>query len=195
MAHLASHRKEGDQMKRLFMCFLVLILIFTLSLTASAEEYSTSYPWHLSHNSGSPVWLHCNLDGYGEVLIVLDPRTDLKSFGFDSPNGYNLINNTGATISARCYRGNTSVSARWTSFYKLQLQTGESSYNQTSWEDYDIAKIFGTTLDLVDYTEQDRGNDYYDGLPVEYRDTLVVFVSGSIIVTLLNFFLWRRGHR
>lgn len=195
MANLASNWKEGDQMKRLISVFLALFVMCCSCVTASAAEYSMEYPADFSYNSGSPVWLHCNLNLYGDVLIVLDARTDLQSFGFDSPSGMNLINNTGATISARCYRGNSSVAARWTSFYKLQLQTGEISYGQSTWEDYDIVKIYGTSLDLIDYTDRDRGNDYYDGLPVEYRDTLVVFVSGSIIVTLLNFFLWRRGHR
>lgn len=164
----------------LFLSIVVLASMFVVPV--SAAEYSTEYPSDFSYNSGSPVWIHCMLNLYGDVLIVLDARTDLQSFGFDSPSGYNLINNTGSTISARCYQGNSSVAARWTSFYKLQLQTGETSYGQTSWEDYDIVKIYGTSLDLVDYTDRDRGNDYYDH---DLDDPSLIIVILLVIIAVI----------
>lgn len=171
-------------MKKLISVFVCAVIIASmLCIGVSAREYNTEYPSNASYNSGSPVWLHCMLNLYGDVLIVLDAKTDLRSFGFDSPNGFNLINNTGSTISARCYQGNSSVAARWTSFYKLQLQTGETSYGQSTWEDYDIVKIYGTSLDLIDYTDADRGNDLYDH-DMSFSD-MSIFVCMSLVIIIV----------
>ncbi len=158
---------------------ICLLTVCATCATVSAEEYSTEYP--NIYNSGSPLWLHCEIDGMGEYLIVIDPKTHLQSFGFDGPNRYNLINNTGSTINGRAYSvsSDAAYNARWTSFYKLQLQTGTSSYGQLSYEDYDITAIYGTTLDLIDYYG-DRGNDNLSREEMmeghEYAQTIILVV-------------------
>lgn len=197
VARMALCREVVYSMKRILCVALIAVLMISLPLTASAQTYSLEYPSDSSYNSGSPLWLHCRIGTFGEVLIVIDPNTNIQAFGFDSPNGYNLINNTGSTIYGRCYVSGTSTAynARWTSFYKLQLQTGTSNYGQPSYEDYNIYEIYGTTLDLIDYTDADRGNDYYKGLNVDYRQLIVVIVGAGLVITLLNFFLFRRGHK
>lgn len=164
------------------------MFLFAAILTAaatcgavSAEEYSEEYPD--VYNSGSPLWLHCQIEGMGEYIIVIDPKTHVSSFGFDGPDGYNLINNTGSTIYGRAYNVKTDegYNARWSSFYKLQLQTGTTAYGQTSYEDYNITQIYGTTLDLIDY-HGDRGNDILTReermLSYEYLQTFILVVLG-----------------
>ncbi len=180
--------------KKLFSTILAAFLAICTPFIAFAEDYSLEYPD--IYNSGSPVWLHCEIDGMGEYVIVLDPKTDLQSFGFDGPSGYNLINNTGSTIYGRAYdvESDAGYNARWSSFYKLQLQTGTSSYGQVSYEDYNITKIYGTTLDLIDH-HHGRQNDYYNGLSIDNRQLILVIIAAGLIITLLNFFLFRRGHR
>lgn len=175
--------------------FFALFLVFafccsTLCISVSAETYSRDYPVNASYNSGSPLWLHCRISTLGDVLIIIDPNTNIQSFGFDSPNGYNLINNTGSTIYGRCYVSGTSTgyNARWTSFYKLQLQTGSSNYGQQAYEDYNIYEIYGTTLDLIDYTSADRGNDYYDNdIPDNEYPIIVVSLLTFIALAFVAF--------
>lgn len=181
--------------KKLFTAILAAFLAISAPFIVSAEEYSREYPDIF--NSGSPLWLHCEISGMGEYLIVIDPNTNLQSFGFDSPKGYNLINNTGTAIYGRAYNMNSNegYSAVWYSYYCLSLKTGKNAAGAyTSYEPYTITKIYGTTLDLIDYVG-DRGNDYYDGLTIDNRQLILVIISAGVIVTLLNFFLFRRGHR
>ena len=175
---------------------LVIILMFTLlvmafPVSASAEEYSRSYP--NIYNSGSPLWIHCEIEGKGEYVIVLDPDTNIDAFGFDAPTGYGLINNTANTIVGRAYsvRSSTGYMARWVSFYKLQLQTGTNQYGQATYEDYNITQIYGTTMNLIDLNG-DRGNDYYKGLPIEKRTDLIVHISVACVEVILVVLLWNR---
>lgn len=162
---------------------LGVLLCSVLCLSASADTYSTQYP--NIYNSGSPVWLHCQIDGMGEYVIVIDPKTNLQSFGFDGPDRYNLINNTGSTIYGRAYDidSSTAYNARWTSFYKLQLQTGTSTYGQSAYEDYDITAIYGTTLDLIDYNGT-RGNDAYK-YDIEDPDRVLIITVVVLIFVLV----------
>ncbi len=182
--------------KSLFTALMCVLLFSAFCFGVSAEEYSTEYPD--IYNSGSPVWLHCEISGMGEYVIVLDPRTDLQSFGFDGPDGYNLINNTGSTIYGRAYnlKSDAAYNARWSSFYKLQLQTGTSSYGSTAYEDYNITKIYGTSLDLVDY-HGGRQNDMYkhDMSEQESRVFLCVVVTCILVVSVVAILLKPRALR
>lgn len=190
----------GRQIRRVLVLGVVLAIALVIALngcSVSAQEYNMKYPSNLSHNSGAPIWIHARVERLGEVLVILDPDTDLQSFGFDSPYGYNLINNTSQAIKGRMYvaGSSTSYAAQFPSFYMLQAQTGTNAGGQKFYEDYFILDIIGTTLDPVDFTNADRDNDYYDGLPVDYRYLIIVFVAGGLVVALLNFFIFRRGHR
>lgn len=165
----------------IFSCVALLTVAATCG-TVSAQEYSTEYPD--IYNSGSPLWLHCEIQGMGEYLIVIDPNTNPQSFGFDSPTGYNLINNTGGTIYGRAYNlnSNEGFSACWYSYYCLSLKTGTNAYGQvTSYEPYTITAIYGTTLDLIDHVG-DRGNDTLTReermLSYAYLETFVLVVIG-----------------
>lgn len=173
----------------IFLVFTMLLMV--LPIAASAEDYSRDYP--NIYNSGSPLWIHCEIQGMGEYVIVLDPNTNINAFGFDGPHSYNLINNTGSTIYGRAYDVNSSTAynARWTSFYKLQLQTGTNQYGQISYEDYNIIKIYGTTMNLIDLNG-DRGNDYYAGLPVEKRTDFIVHIAVACVEVILVVLLWNR---
>lgn len=183
-----------------FVCFV--FLLGSISVVSSAEDYSTVYPvlpepvmpiedydteYPNIFNSGSPLWIHCQIEGMGDYVIVIDPNTNPQSFGFDSPNGYGLINNTGSTIVGRAYstRSSTGYNARWLSFYKLQLQTGTSAGGQKVYEDYDILQIYGTTLDLIDYNGT-RSNDLYK-YDLEEREYNVIVVS--VVCVLLFLFV------
>lgn len=171
-------------MKRVMSCLAAFVLLVSsLVLSAAAKEYNTEYPD--VYNSGSPYWIECNIDGLGNYVIVLDPNINPQSFGFDAPTGYNLINNTGSTIYGRAYnRGSsTAYNARWSSFYKLQLQTGATSYGQYTWEDYNIAEITGTTLDLIDHYGG-RENDMYK-YDLERPELLVVIILVVIVFVLV----------
>lgn len=177
-------------MKKVSTVILTAVLTVFLTFTVSAQVYDMEYPD--VYNSGSPYWIECTIQGLGNYVIVLDPRMDPRSFGFDGPNGYNLINNTSSTINGRAYDLDSSLAynVRWQSFYKLQVQNGTTQYNQPSWQDYNITSITGTTLDLIDY-HGDRGNDYYEGLPVEYRDFALVTLCIGVVVALIYRFLRR----
>lgn len=181
-----------------FLCFVLLFGSF--SVVCSAEDYSTDYPvlpepvlpiedydteYPNIFNSGSPLWIHCQIEGMGDYVIVIDPNTNPQSFGFDSPNGYGLINNTGSTIVGRAYSttSSTGYNARWLSFYKLQLQTGTSVGGQKVYEDYDILQIYGTTLDLIDYNGN-RSNDLYK-YDIPDRDYNVIVVTAVAMIVLL----------
>lgn len=161
-----------------------LLLCSVLCFNASAENYSSTYPDIF--NSGGPLWVYCNIEGMGDYCIVVDPNTNVQAFGFDAPTGYNLINNTGSTIYGRAYSVNSSTgyNARWASFYKLQLQTGTTSYGQTAWEDYNITKIYGTTFNLIDY-HGSRGNDDFKYNMTENNAFLIISACVVAIVFLL----------
>lgn len=179
-------------MKKLLSITLVFtLLLMAFPIAASAKEYSREYPD--VYNSGSPLWIHCDISGLGEYVIVLDPKTPIDVFGFDAPTGYNLINNSGSTISARAYStsSNLAYNARWTSFYKLQLQTGSTQYGQSSYEDYNITYIHGTTMNLIDL-HGERGNDYFNGFPVEYRFDLIVHIVVACLEVVFFVLLWNR---
>lgn len=174
-------------MKKLISVFVCAVIIASmLCIGVSAREYSREYPADASYNSGGPVWIHCNLQRMGEVLIILDPDTNLQSFGFDSPNGYNLINNTSSTIKGRAYPvgGNTSYPAQFPSFYMLQLQTGVGAAGNKFYEDYLVTDILGTTLDLIDYTG-DRDSDFYDYFLSVSEGFIFVSVALLIIIVLM----------
>lgn len=170
------------------------------SATVSAQEYSTEYPD--IYNSGSPLWIHCEIEGMGEYLIVIDPNTNPQAFGFDAPTGYNLINNTGSTIYGRAYNmsTNASYSACFYSYYCLSLKTGYGNNGQlTSYEAYKITNIYGTTLDLIDY-HGDRGNDVLTReeriLGYAFTTVLIVSIIGIslFIHSIFRFVLRKRGN-
>lgn len=168
--------------KRVFAVFMTVVLLCSMLVTsASARTYSTEYP--NVFNSGSPVWFQCQVQGYGEYVVILDPNTNLQSFGFDNPTGYNLINNTGSTINGRAYSLTSSGGfiVRFPSYYCMQFREAGST-GVYSWEDVVITSISGTTLDLIDY-HGDRGNDFY-----KYeldRPELIIVISLVIIIFVL----------
>lgn len=146
--------------KRLLVFISVfVILVSVLTAPVSAQEYSTEYP--SVYNSGSPLWIHCNLRDYGDYVILLDPETDLQAFGFDAPTGYNLINNTASTINGRAYATSSTAgyTCRWLTYYCLQFRV-PTSMNGYEWRDVYINDIYGTTMNFVDHVG-DRGNDMY----------------------------------
>lgn len=141
---------------------VVFLVVCTLTVcatcaTVSAQTYSTEYPDIF--NSGTPVWLQCTVRGYGDFVILLDPNTHLQSFGFDSFQGYNLINNTGSTINGRAYSltDSSGYIVRFPSYYCMQFREPGSNVTYT-WTDVYITNITGTTLDLIDY-HGSRGSD------------------------------------
>lgn len=161
---------------------ICMLTVCATCATVSAETYSTEYPD--VYNSGSPLWLHCEVAGMGEYIIVIDPNANPQSFGFDAPWGYNLINNTGSNIYARAYNIDTGagIDARWQPFYTLEFKSGYNNNGvQNVYEPYSITAIYGTTLDLIDH-RGDRGNDTLSGEELKFgyevAQTFVIVVLG-----------------
>lgn len=154
-------------------CVIACVLCSTF--VVQAETYSRDYP--SIGNSGSPVWLECEIQGYGRYCIVLPPNTNLYQFGFDAPTGYNLINNSGSTVSGKAYSVNSSSTAylcQWSAYDQLYFRVYSSSqyYN---WQAVTITKIYGTTLMLVDEVGE-RQNDY-----------VLLSETDRILIVLLTF--------
>ena len=149
-----------DRRKLIKIAAVMVVCMLTVSATCatvSAQTYSTEYP--NVYNSGSPLWVRCTVQGYGEYVVIVDPNTHPQSFGFDNPKGYNLLNNTGSDIYGRAYRLNdeTGYLVRFPSFYCMQFKVPGSN-PQNTWFDVYITDISATTLDLVDLNGT-RGND------------------------------------
>ena len=84
-------------MRKILLIAFTAILTLVLSVTAAAQPYSREYPD--CGNSGSPLWIDCEIEGMGHYVILVDPDTNIDAFGFDTSYvGYNLINNTANTI-------------------------------------------------------------------------------------------------
>lgn len=172
-------------MQKIVFVFLVTVLLCgMLCIGASAQTYSSEYP--LIGNSGSPYWLHCEIEDRGEFVILLDPNTNPQAFGFDTQtNGYNLINNTGSTVYGIAYGVTNGVRCliRFPSYYCLTMRLGyDTSGNQTQYVEAKITQIYGTTLDLIDYTG-DRGNDLYKNDIPENQSR--IFVSACLVAILV----------
>ena len=173
--------------RRVSSVFLVVVaLLVCFALPASAQKYSTDYPQ--IGNSGSPYWIHCEIRDMGDFLIVLDPNINPQSFGFDTPkNGYNLINNTGSVIKGRAYStsgSNAAYLVQFPSYYRITMQTGyDAKGQQTVYEDHKILNIYGTSLDLIDYTG-DRGNDAFK-YDLERPELVTVIVLVIIVFVLV----------
>lgn len=161
---------------------LVVLLISILSFPVFAQDYTTDYD--RIGNSGSPVWVTCNIQGYGWFVIVLPATLDIYSFGFDAPTGYNLINNTASTINGKAYKvldSNVQYLCRWGSYDQLYFYVPYSSSSGYHYVPVTITEISATTLCPIDYVS-DRTNDrliwkyYFD----KYWSVAVVVFLGVI---------------
>lgn len=161
----------------------VLVLCVSFCVVASAQTYDTEYP--NVFNSGSPLWFQCTVEGKGEFVILIDPNTNPQAFGFDKPNAYNLINNTGSTINGRAYKldDNTGYIVRFPSYYCMQFREPGSGVAYT-WEDVYITNISGSTLDFVDY-HGTRGNDLYKNDIPDRQVNIIVCALLLAVVLLL----------
>lgn len=169
--------------KRFFVFLSVFVILVTvLAAPVSAQEYSREYP--NVYNSGSTLWIHCDLKDYGDYVILIDPETPIDVFGFDSPNGYNLINNSATTINGRAYHTTSTAgyTCRWLSYYCLQFKVPTST-NGYEWRDIYINNIYGTTMNFIDY-HGERGNDYYKH-DLENPSLIVVIVLVIIAFILV----------
>lgn len=181
---------------RKFLCVFVSVvtLCSLLCVGASAQTYSTNYP--SCGNSGSPYWIHCQIRDLGDFLIVLDPNINPQSFGFDTPKtGYNLINNTADVIYGRAYATNgtnTAYLVRFPSYYRITMQTGfDAKGDRTVYEDHKILNIYGTTLDLIDYTG-DRDNDLYKhDIPDRQQNIIVVSLLFAVVLLFVISLLFK----
>lgn len=173
-------------MKILHVFLTAVLLCCMMCLPAAAQTYSDEYP--ALYNSGSPVWLSCTISGYGDFCIVLPPSTDLQSFGFDAPTGYNLINNTAGYINGKAYKldSDESYLCRWGSFDCLYLRLSEDYSTSYSYTPVTITAIEGTTLDLIDYTG-DRGNDAFKYELQDPDHVLVIAVVVLIFILVYQF--------
>lgn len=172
-------------MRKIISIAFTAILMLVLTVSASAQPYSREYPDVF--NSGSPLWFQCTVQGKGEFIILIDPNTNISSFGFDGTRGYNLINNTGETINGRAYDINSSGGyiVRFPSYYCMQFRSPGSNPSNV-WEDVYITNISGTTLNLIDY-HGDRGNDYFDGFSIDHRELIIALLISGVVLMLV----WR----
>lgn len=177
-------------MKRVLVFVAALVIAVSLCSSfvfqASAETYSRDYPQ--VGNSGSTVWIDCNIQGYGRYCIVLPSTTPLNIFGFDAPTGYQLINNTNGTVSGYAYgvNGGQRYQCQWSAYDQLYFRVNTTG-SYYSWQPVTITKINGTTLDIIDEIG-DRQNDYYKGFAPASRELFaVVFVS--VLIVMLIFIL------
>lgn len=172
--------------KIVYVFVAVIVLCASLCVGVSAQTYSTDYPD--IGNSGSPYWLHCQIENLGDFCIVLDPNMNPRSFGFDTPRvGYNLINNTSEEIIGRAYATDgtkRAFSVKFPSFYRIQMRTGyNATGQQTIFEDHKIINIYGTSLDLIDYTGS-RGNDLYKN-DIPDRQVNIIVCALLLVLVLL----------
>ena len=172
----------------------VLFIGSTFSLLAcgmsvSAQTYATEYPD--VYNSGSPLWFTCEVKNRGNFVVLIDPNTNLQSFGFDGERGYNLINNTGETIYGRAYdlESSNGYLVRFPSYYCMQFKVPNND-PQYTWQDVYINNITGTTLDFIDY-HGTRGNDNLQ-YTTDQKISIIIFVAFVLgIMVYIGRKIWR----
>ncbi len=177
--------------KKVLAILLVGIALSVAALTpsVSAQTYPTEYP--NVFNSGSPLWFTCQVEGRGEFVVLIDPNTNPQSFGFDSPKGYNLINNTGENINGRAYKlnNNTGYLVRFPSYYCMQFREAGSN-NTYVWQDVYINEITAGTLDFIDYNGT-RGNDNVQYDISQQLSVLQIIIAVLILLLIIGTFIWR----
>lgn len=159
-------------------CFLVL---FSLPLSASAQEYGVEYPNYINYSGGAFIEVQCSL---GRGTIVLQDTYKSGYIGF-SGSGYSVCNISSGNITGRFVLQNgTEYTCRLSSFSEPQYYYDVGMNRE--YRDLDIINIYNTNVDLIDYTGRDRGFDVdvFDRDTFKYTVVICLFVI--IVINLFS---------
>lgn len=160
----------------------------------NAQEYQ-QVPTEVINNSGANVFTEvwCT---QGHYVLVFPIDTDVKCLAFDGSSGYQLINNTSSTITGYAYHlpvgGGNNYQFRMQSFGNLQFYLPSGQYYH--WVDQSVTWIYATSMDLQD-NYNNRGNDYYKGVPVDRRWDIIVIIVGGLVILVSGFCIFRLRRR
>lgn len=159
-------------------CFIVLC---SFPLTASAQEYGVEYPNYINYSGGSFIEVQCAL-GRGSIVFQDTYKTGYIGF---SGSGYSLCNLSATNITGRFVLQNgTEYTCRLNSFSQPQYYYDVGMTRE--YRDLNVTNIYNTNVDLIDYTDRDRGfdTDIFDNDVYKYTVVICLFVI--IVINLFN---------